>query len=400
MLTVTVDITERKALESQLIQAQKMEAVGQLANGVAHDFNNILASSMLYLGILRNDMALPEEVRNTLKELETESKRGADLIRQLLSFSRRQIMQARPMDLTEVLPSVLKMIRRLLGEHIKVVLSSDSSCLWIEADPGMIDQVVMNLCINARDAMPYGGELSIETRLVELNAEALEGDTEMRPGFFVCLSVKDSGCGMDAKTLKHIFEPFFTTKRVGKGTGLGLATVYGIIKQHHGRITVESAPGAGTTFSVYLPAIKEPETIGNIETTLEVQGGAEGILLVEDENVLRKKIAQSLRILGYRVWETESGPKALEIWNSCHDSVSLLITDMVMPGGMTGLQLAEQLLRTKPTLRVLVSSGYSAELVNKGESASARDGIAYLPKPYTAEELAVAVRKQLDNTAS
>jgi CheY-like chemotaxis protein len=307
-------------------------------------------------------------------------------------------MQARPMDLTEVIPNVMKMIRRLLGEHIKVVLSSDSSSLWVNADSGMIDQVIMNLCINARDAMPYGGVISIETRSVELKAEVLAGDTEMQPGRFVCLSVKDSGCGMDAKTIKHIFAPFFTTKTASKGTGLGLATVYGIIKQHHGRITVESAPGAGTTFTVYLPAIKKPETVGNNETPLEVRGGTEGILLVEDEDVLRKKIVQSLRIRGYRVWEMESGPKALETWDSCRDFVSLLMTDMVMPGGMTGLQLAEQLLKTKPALRVLVSSGYSAELVNMG--ASGRSGFAYLPKPYTTEALAVAVRKLLDAAAT
>jgi len=220
----------------------------------------------------------------------------------------------------------------------------------------------------------------------------------VQPGLFVCLVVKDTGSGMDAETLKHIFEPFFTTKGVGKGTGLGLATVYGIVKQHRGRITVESTPGAGTTFNVFLPAIKEPAATSKAKSLPEIRGGSEGILLVEDENVLRKKIAQSLRILGYRVWEVESGPKALAIWDSCRDYVSLLITDMVMPEGMNGLQLADKLLGTKHSLRVLVSSGYSAELVDKG--GPVRAGLAYLPKPYTAEALAAAVRKLLDTAAS
>jgi PAS domain S-box-containing protein len=256
MLGIYEDITEQKGLKAQFLQSQKMEAVGQLAGGVAHDYNNILTSTLLQLSLLLNDPSLSEGTRSSLRQLENEAKRAAGLTRQLLMFSRQQVIQMKPLNLDAMLANLVKMLQRLLSKDVSLEFQAGDAPLWIEADPGMIEQVVTNLCVNAQDAMaPKGGRLTIDARLVKLDAEASRVNPDAYPGSFVCLSVADTGCGMDTETLKHLFEPFFTTKEVGKGTGLGLATVYGITKQHRGWVEVASQMGKGSTFRIYLPAL-------------------------------------------------------------------------------------------------------------------------------------------------
>lgn len=389
------DVTNRKQLEQQLLHSQKMEAVGQLAGGVAHDFNNILAAIMMHLNLLQGTPGLHTQIQNSLKELEGEAKRAATLTRQLLMFSRRQVMQVATTDLNDLVTNLLKMLRRLIGEHIKLGFTSEAQPLWIEADAGMVDQVLMNLCVNARDAMPEGGRLSIEASAMTLSATETLGDMENRSGEFVCLSVSDTGCGMDQETLSRIFEPFFTTKEPGKGTGLGLATVYSIVKQHKGWINVKSVVGQGSTFRIFLPAGQAPAAPSNGSLTkAEIQGGSEGILVVEDDASFRSMAVLSLKVLGYRVFEAPNGKAALALWEKHAPEIGLLLTDMVMPEGLTGLDLCQQLKLSKPSLRMLITTGYSTDRI-KPEQLTA-EGIAYLPKPFTSEALANAVRACID----
>ena len=391
---VLSDITERKLLEAKLQQAQKMEAVGQLAGGVAHDFNNILAATMMNLSLLERLPHLTADMRQSIQEITHETKRAASLTRQLLLFSRRHIAQHKVVDWNEILDHLVKMLRRLLGEHIDLVLRVEKTPLWIEADPGMMEQVVMNLCVNARDAMPKGGQLMLRTQRVEVDAEHAKSNPEARVGGFALLAVEDHGCGMDTDTLKKIFEPFFTTKEVGKGTGLGLATVYGIVKQHHGWVEVVSQVNNGTVFRVYLPLSTQPvETPAAESAQGQPAGGSETILLVEDEPSVRHTTATFLRLLGYAVWEAGNGVEALRLWRQHRDRIRLLFTDMVMPEGMTGLDLAEQLRAEKPGLPVIISSGYSIELLGQGGQTAA--GITYLPKPCEPEALARTLRARL-----
>ena len=388
------DITERKLLESKLQQAQKMEAVGQLAGGVAHDFNNILAATMMNLNLLEQDANLTVEMRESIKELARDAKRAASLTRQLLIFSRRHIVQQKVLDWNEILDHLLKMLRRLLGDHIDLVLRVGNTPLWIEADPGMMEQVVMNLCVNARDAMPKGGRLILSTQRVAVDAEHAKRISEARVGGYALLAVQDEGCGMDEETLKKIFEPFFTTKEVGKGTGLGLATVYGIVKQHHGWVEVESQVGKGTEFRVYLPiANKEAETPSAESGQAQMVGGSETILLVEDDPSVRRTTAAFLKQLGYTVWEAGNGVEASRLWKQHRDRICLLFTDMVMPEGMTGLDLAEQLRAQKPGLAVIITSGYSLELLGQGGQTTT--GITYVPKPCDPDALARTLRECL-----
>ena len=388
------DITERKLLESKLQQAQKMEAVGQLAGGVAHDFNNILAATMMNLSLLEGLPDLTAAMRESIQEITHETKRAASLTRQLLLFSRRHLAQHKVVDWNEILDPLLKMLRRLLGEDIDLVFRDGNTPLWIEADPGMMEQVVMNLCVNARDAMPKGGQLMLRTQRVEVDAEHAKSNPEARAGAFALLVVEDHGCGMDTETLKKIFEPFFTTKEVGKGTGLGLATVYGIVKQHQGWVEVESQVGRGTVFRVYLPLTnKAADTPAAESPQGQPAGGSETILLVEDELSVRRTTATYLRLLGYAVWEAANGLEALRLWRQHRDRIGLLFTDMVMPEGMTGLDLAEQLRAEKPGLPVIISSGYSVELL--GQDGQTAAGITYLPKPCEPDALARTLRARL-----
>jgi PAS domain S-box-containing protein len=389
------DTTERRQLESQLRQVQKLESVGQLAGGIAHDFNNILAAIMMHLSLLHQNPNLDSETADALKELEVETKRAANLTRQLLMFSRRSVIQSRVADLNELVQNLLKMLRRLLGENIAIHFDSKSALPPVEVDIGMIEQVLMNLAVNARDAMPKGGKLTIATGDVELNEEAVKHHSERRPGRFVTLTVADTGVGMNEGTLKRIFEPFFTTKDVGKGTGLGLPTAHGIIKQHQGWIEVHSQPGQGSTFTVHLPVkVMAAAAVAEAPAALPVVGGQGTVLLVEDEEIVRRPIGLYLRKLGYRVIEAANGMQAFTLWRQHRDQVDVLFTDMVMPEGVSGLELAEKLRVEKPGLKIIISSGYSTEISMQGVSPTA--GYIYLPKPSPSANIAAAVRQCLE----
>ena len=389
------DVTERRHLESQLRQVQKLESIGQLAGGIAHDFNNILAAITMHLSLLRQNPALDEESIDALRELEVETKRAANLTRQLLMFSRRSVIQSRVVDLNELVQNLLKMLRRLLGENITITFDSQEALPAAEVDIGMMEQVLMNLAVNARDAMPRGGLLTIATKSVELDAEASKLHSERRPGHFVTLTVADTGQGMDEGTLKRIFEPFFTTKDIGKGTGLGLPTAHGIVKQHHGWIEVQSQLGHGSVFVVYLPVkIVPAASIEPPPAVSPVVGGRGTLLLVEDEDIVRRPIGIYLRKLGYQVIEAANGNQAFSLWQRHRDQIDLLYTDMVMPEGVSGLDLAEKLRAEKPQLRVIISSGYSTEISMQGVPAGA--GYIYLPKPSPSAAIATAVRECME----
>jgi CheY-like chemotaxis protein len=312
----------------------------------------------------------------------------------LLTFSRRQVMEIKPLDFSNLLAGLVRMLGRLLGDHIELLFYGQAEAVWVEADSGMMEQVVTNLCVNARDAMPNGGRLTIGTGYVELDAAAAQGRSEARAGKFVCLSVADTGCGMDSATMKKAFEPFFTTKEVGKGTGLGLATVFGIVKQHRGWIESESEVGVGSVFHVFLPAREAPASAQAASTSNSFSGGRETILMVEDNESLRMVTSQWLQRLGYLVIEAMNGVEAVGRWKESGGKVDLLLTDMVMPGGMSGLELAEQLRVQKPSLKVILSSGYSLEIARGGTLNG--KGIVYLPKPYEGATLATAIRKCFD----
>ncbi len=389
------DVTERKRLEAQFRQAQKLEAVGQLAGGVAHDFNNIIAARMMHLSLLQSNPLVDAETRVALRELQAEAKRAATLTRQLLAFSRRSVLAIQLLDLNDVVANLLKMLTRLIGENIKLNFESRDGLPLVEADAGMMEQVIMNLVVNARDAMPKSGRITIRTGAVEGDANWAAGNPNRQPGRFVSLAVMDTGCGMDTATLRRIFEPFFTTKESGKGTGLGLATVHGIVAQHNGWVEVASEVGRGSTFQIFLAArggvIAEAEPAA---PPPPIRHGQETILLVEDETTVRRLAAKVLRTFGYEVFEAANGQEALKVWQAHGAKVDLLFTDMVMPEGMTGLELTEQLQSLKPELRAIISSGYSSEMVQSG--APSRAGILYLPKPYAAEVLGQTVRDFLD----
>ncbi|MCL5096743.1 MAG: response regulator [Candidatus Omnitrophica bacterium] len=389
------DITERKRLETQLRQAQKMEAIGQLAGGVAHDFNNILTAFMMQLSLLQRNRDLSPAMGESLRDLEAGAKQAASLTRQLLMFSRRSVMQPQILDLNQVVENLLKMLRRLIGEHIQLDWKGKAPLPPIKADLGMLEQVVMNLVVNARDAMPNGGRLGIATDSIGIDDKQARENPEARPGTFVCLEVNDTGCGMSEEVLKRLFEPFFTTKEAGKGTGLGLATVYGITKQHQGWIAVESKLGQGSVFRVFLPtAAKAPQTAPPGPLPRPVQGGHETILLVEDDQAVRRTVESYLQGLGYRVLVADNGIEAITRWQQQGGEVQLLFTDMVMPEGITGLELAKRLRVLNPNLKVIIFSGYSAELTHQNRVIS--DGIGYLPKPCSPKELALTIRRVLD----
>jgi CheY-like chemotaxis protein len=372
-----------------------MEAIGQLAGGVAHDFNNILTVIQGHASLLRAAGSLPEMQRTSVDQIYQAAERAAGLTRQLLTFSRRQVMQPKPLDLNTVLGNMTRMLGRILGEDIALQFNYSGGQPWVHADEGMIEQVVMNLAVNSRDAMPAGGQLTIKIAVSELSPEELARHPDGRAGRFVCFSVADTGSGIKPEVLPHIFEPFFTTKAVGKGTGLGLATVYGIVKQHNGWITVGSRVGKGTTFQVFLPAIdgvagKTPDT--SLDATLP--RGTETILVVEDEAPVRQLVSGLLKAQGYRVLEAATGVKALEVWRQHRDEIDLLLTDIVMPDGMTGRDLAEKVQADKPSLKAIYTSGYSSDIV--GKDFVLQEGLNYLQKPFVPLKLARAVRKCLD----
>jgi len=343
---------------------------------------------------MRQDPNLDPELAAALGELEQGAQRAANLTRQLLLFSHRQVMQIKRVDLNEVIAGLMKMLHRLLGEHIDTSFSQNAEPVWLEADPGMLEQIVMNLCINARDAMPRGGQLKLSLQRQAFTAENAPLHAGTQPGPFVCLSVTDTGCGMDEPTLKRIFEPFFTTKPLGKGTGLGLPTVHGIAAQHHGWVEVESAVGRGTTFRVFLPAAEPPAAAKPQTAQPKLRGGAEAILLVEDDPQMRRMVRLTLRRFGYEILEAADGDEALQLWALHGPRVSLLFTDMIMPGGMSGLDLARRLRESKPDLKVLISSGYAPDLLQQEGGLPA--GVTFLAKPYDPKSLAETVRERLD----
>jgi signal transduction histidine kinase/ActR/RegA family two-component response regulator len=391
------DITERKHLEAKLLQAQKMQAVGQLAAGVAHDYNNILTATLLQLTILQEDASLAEATKISLRLLEAEARRAAGLTQQLLLFSRRNLVGHQPIEMNAAMANLVSMLRRLLSKDVRLELRVGACPLWIDGDGILVEQVVTNLCLNAQDAMPRGGLLTIDVRGVELDSHAARANPEARPGLFSCLTVTDNGCGMGAVTLTHLFEPFFTTKEIGQGTGLGLSTVYGVTKQHKGWVEVESELGRGTTFRVFLPAMAHaPKAKADLPSG-EVRGGKETILIVEDEPGVRYISAVGLKSRGYRVFEAASGLEAIKVWDQHLGEIDLLLADMRMPGGMTGIDLFQQFRQAKPSLQAVISSGYSEEIVKSAGQIGA--GMTFLPKPYDAKTLLRVVRLGLDQAA-
>jgi PAS domain S-box-containing protein len=388
------DITGRKSLEGQLLQAQKLESIGQLAGGVAHDFNNILTATIMHLDSLQEHPSLDPETQETVTELMENAKRAANLTQQLLLFSRRSVMVMKVLDLNDLVANLLKLLGRLIGEHIKVRFDRSAGLPSVVADPGMLEQLLTNLAVNARDAMPKGGLLTISIVPVQVDAERLKGKPDVQPGPFVCLSVADTGCGMDEATLARIFEPFFTTKDVGRGTGLGLATVHGIVAQHKGWVEVASALGQGTTFKIFLPATAQGALAPAQAKPTPSLRGHETILFVEDETSVRVPAARNLQKLGYRVLQAAHGPAALELWQEHAGQIDLLFSDMVMPEGLTGLDLALKLWARKPSLKVIITSGYNLEMA--GHAIPAAGGFAFLQKPYALHDLSQAIRACLD----
>jgi PAS domain S-box-containing protein len=384
------DITLLRQLEGELRQVQKLDSIGQLAGGLAHDLNNILAAMTLQLGFLHECSGLNGEGDEAINDVETEVQRAANLTRQLLIFSRRSTMQTQTVNLKGVVENMLKMLGRLLGAKVKIQFLSQAGKPVVKADAAMLEQVLMNLALNARDAMRGDGNLGLDISEVALNEEDALRHPESRSGKFICLSVTDTGSGMNEDTLEHIFEPFFTTKPAGKGTGLGLPTVYGIVKQHQGWIQVTSQPGSGSSFQVFLPA--QDGEVANIEikpSPKSLSRGQGTVLLVEDEPSVRRGIGSCLRRLGYQVLEAGNGEDAVEYWLSHRDQIGLLYTDMVIPGKYSGLDLAQKLKSEKNSLGIIISSGYSIDITSNNFPVGA--GFAYLPKPTTAEAIATTV---------
>jgi PAS domain S-box-containing protein len=398
LLSIFRDVSERRGLEDQLRQAQKMEAIGRLAGGVAHDFNNLLvvmrthAELLLLDGVLRS----PDE-REGLEQITSAADRAANLTRQLLAFSRKQVMQSQPLLLNDVIANLTKMLNRIIGEDVRLECRYTGRLPLVQADVGMIEQVLVNLVVNARDAMPNGGEVQIGTEKVTLDAAYQRLNPEGRSGEFVCLSVADSGTGISTEHLPRIFEPFFTTKEMGKGTGLGLATVYGIVKQHDGWIEVITRAGAGTTFKIFLPALStHTRQAEPAQRSTRIRKGNETILLVEDDDSVREVIKESLETYGYKIVEATCAREALTVWQDFNGKIDLLLTDIVMPEGMTGRDLAEHIRAAKPDLSVIFMSGYSPDIAGKDTGFFRQSKTAFLQKPFPATALLEAVRRCVD----
>lgn len=387
------DISPRRDLETQLRQAQKMEAIGQLAGGVAHDFNNMLAVIRGHAELMGLTATLPASERESLDEIGRAAQRAASLTRQLLLFSRREVMQPARLDLNDIVTQLAKMLQRLIGEDVRMRLHVHQRPLPIHADSGMIEQVLMNLAVNARDAMPGGGDLIIETseKIVDATTALL---SEAEPGSYACLSVSDTGCGIAPDVLPRVFEPFFTTKEVGKGTGLGLATVFGIAKQHRGWVSIYSEPGCGTTFHLYLPLTNLPEATrqSTADSTLP-RGAGEMVLLAEDDEAVREMTRAMLERHGYTVVAANSGPDALLRWAEAGRPIDLLLTDMVMPGGVSGTELAARIQAQQADVKIIFTSGYSTEIA--GRELTLRDGQAFLQKPFEISRLLTTIAKLL-----
>lgn len=387
---------EKAQLEERLRQAQKMEAFGQLAGGIAHDFNNVLTAIKGNVSLLQAAKLSESERTAITSEISDAADRAASLTRQLLSFSRRRLMQPQALDLNEVVAAVVTMLRRLIGEHIILDTRYAEEEVPVFADASMLEQVLVNLAVNSRDAMSKGGRLTLETSNVRVDkSEALQSGRG-RPGQYARLSVSDTGAGISAEHLPHIFEPFFTTKESGKGTGLGLSTVLHIVEQHRGWVEVESHVGVGTTFSLYVPrSAKNKSTSALAVEEPSIPRGTETILLVEDEETVRRSIAHLLARYGYRIHAAMSGTTALKIWRQHHQSIQMVVTDVVMPGGVTGRALFDQMRSEKPDLKVIFCSGYTDEIL--GNDALLRQKPNFIAKPFAPETLVRKIRACLDS---
>jgi PAS domain S-box-containing protein len=387
---------ERKQIEEQYRQAQKMEAIGVLAGGLAHDFNNLLTIILGNLGLLLMDDSMNDSDKKVLLEIETAGQRAVDLVRQLLAFSRKQVIRPQILMLNILLKNTEKMLNRLIDETIEIKMIQDPELWKIKIDPGQVDQVVMNLAVNARDAMPNGGRISFKTANVDLDINWFnKRGIEPKPGQYVMLAVSDNGHGMDNKTLKKIFEPFFSTKEIGKGTGLGLSTVYGIIKQNKGLIWVKSKPGQGTTFKIYLPKeSREEKTRENKKISKPGHIGSETIFIVEDDDNLRKFIQKILHNFGYNTLIAENGEHALKVVKENDISIHLMITDVIMPK-MNGKELSDKIQILYPDIKVIFMSGYTDNAISS--QGVLEPGLNFLEKPFTAEGLNRKIREVLDN---
>ena len=392
----TEDVTERRILEQQLRQSQKMEAIGRLAGGVAHDFNNLLMVISGYSEFLLERLGPDPKLRVPAQEIANAAQRATSLTRQLLAFSRKQMLAPKILDLNEIVTENLKMLTRMIGEDIELVMIPCENIGAVKADPGQIEQVIMNLAVNGRDAMPNGGKLTIETSNVTLDETYARFHPPLQPGEYVMLAISDTGSGMDTETQSRIFEPFFTTKGM-KGTGLGLSTVYGIVKQSGGYIWVYSEPGRGTTFKVYLPLVSERGEAASVQPVAAVPqrlDGMETILLVEDESNLRRLARQYLQNQGYTVLEAADGAAAIQICNAHSGPIHLLLTDVIMPG-MNGRELAHSISSLRPDVKVLYMSGYTENAI--GHNGTLEAGVTLLQKPFTLPALKAKVREVLDS---
>ena len=395
LVGIAEDITQRKEAEQRFRQAQKMEAIGQLAGGVAHDFNNLLMVIQINLEVvLMKEKNLALESKDRMASIMHATDRAAALTRQLLTFSRSEAMQMQYLDLNNLTSSFATMLRRIVGKNIRVENELSPALPPIKGDPGMIEQVLMNLAVNARDAMPNGGRLVLGTDAVEIDEAHAKLDPRTHAGRYACLRVRDTGVGIAPEIMPRVFEPFFTTKGVGKGTGLGLATVFGIAEQHKGWVEVSSQVGAGTVFRVFFPATAKGMAALDSMPGSKIHGGHEKILLVEDETIVRAVILQTLENHGYVVVEADSALSAQKVWAGHGGQFDLLVADMVMPGKLTGLELGDLLRARNPGLKVLLTSGYSAEMAGAGLTQA--KGTAFLQKPFSSQVLADAVRKCLD----
>jgi PAS domain S-box-containing protein len=395
---IIVDITERKQLETQLQQARRMEAIGRLAGGIAHDFNNLLTIIKGYTELALNRPKISRELQADVERIEDASERASTLVRQLLAFSRRQVLQPKLLDLNSIVLGLDKLLRRLMDEDIRMTTVPGKDIGTIKADPGQMEQVIMNLVVNARDAMPSGGRLTVETANVDLDAAYASDHATVKPGRYVMLAVSDTGMGMSPETVAHIFEPFYTTKESGRGTGLGLSTVYGIVKQSGGYIWVYSELGRGSSFKVYLPRVEQPaEALPAAQPRSEEQKGSETVLLVEDQPQVRELARMALTDRGYTVLATSSPEDAERVCAAHETEIHLLLTDLIMPG-VTGRELAKRLTARHPKMRVLYMSGYTFGITTQPgmHGGLLEDGVAFLQKPFTPSALSEKVREVLD----
>jgi PAS domain S-box-containing protein len=395
LVIVNRDIGERRRLEEQLRQSQKMDAIGRLSGGVAHDFNNLLGVIIGYAEVLQDGITESDPLRGCVDQVLQAGKRAASLTRQLLAFSRQQVLEPKVIELNGVVSDMEKMLRRLIGEDVELTTSLERHLGKIRADPGQLEQVIMNLAVNARDAMPEGGRLTIHTANFEMDAEYVRRyPYPVQTGAYILLSVSDTGCGMDHVTQQRIFEPFFTTKEKGRGTGLGLSMVYGVVKQSGGYIDVDSRVGQGSSFRIYLPRVDQGVSVDNAQPLpLTALQGKETILLVEDEKSLCTLTRNLLELYGYTVWEAAGGAEALKISRETDAEIHLLLTDMVMPG-INGRSLAQQLAQERPQMKVVYMSGYTGQSV--GGNDAVNPGAFFIQKPFTRENLAQKIRQALE----